>query len=132
MKRLPRPSRRTRLRLTLLVVLSLLFQQLALASYVCAAADMPASDAAMIVHCQGMSMAQAKQSPALCTWHCAQQSASTQSTQAPSVPALSFAAPLPSPSLFAALPAARAMNASAPIWRASGIPPEFRFRVLLI
>lgn len=127
------PSRRNRLRLTLLLVLSLLFQQTAMAAYVCASADMPAGDAAMAAHCDGMPMPQAKHAPALCTWHCAQQSASTQGAQAPTVP------PLLAPALMAAtsvtlirLPATRALNARDPLRRPSGIPPALRFRVLLI
>ena len=132
MKRRLRFSRRTRLRLTLLVLLSLLFQQMALASYVCEAADARGGDAAMIVHCDGTSMAPAKDVRALCTLHCAQQSTVTQGTQAPSVPALPFAFPLPSPPLLAVLQTARAMHMNDALWRAPGIPPVFRFRVLLI
>lgn len=42
MSRFPHPIRRIRLRLTLLAVLALLFQQVALASYACAIVDVPA------------------------------------------------------------------------------------------
>ncbi|MGA9335251.1 MAG: hypothetical protein WBV39_13310 [Rudaea sp.] len=132
MKRRLRYSRRTRLRLTLLVLLSLLSQQVALASYVCNAADIRAGTATMMAHCDTMPMAPARNARALCTLHCAQLSTVTQGVHAPSVPALPFAALLPSPPLLAALPTAHAMHAHAALWRAPGIPPKFRVRVLLI
>lgn len=132
MTRRLRPSRRTRLRLTLLVVLSLLVQQAAMAAYVCASADMQAGNAAMAAHCDGMPMAQAKHAPALCTWHCAQQSASTQGAQAPTVPPLPAFMPLPASLAFILLPASQALDVRDPELRTSGIPPALRFRVLLI
>lgn len=132
MRHLLRPNRRTRLRLTLLVVLSLLFQQMAFAAYVCGAADMPAGDKAMRAHCDGMPMAQQKQAPALCAQHCAQQTASTQDARAPSVPPLLMPALLPTSFRIAALPSAHAPHVHSAAWRTSGIPPALRFRVLLI
>lgn len=133
MKSRLRPSRRTRLRLTLLTVLALLFQQTALAAYACSRADMPAGNTAMAMHCEGMPMAQAEQSPALCTTHCAHQAVTTPDVHAPTVPPLLLPALLPAtPLTLTALPASHASNARDVAWRRSGIPPALRFRVLLI
>ena len=66
-----RPSRTTRLVAALIAVISLLFTQLALASYVCPGMAMPASmttvavEAGSMDHCTGMDMAQ----PSLCHAH---------------------------------------------------------------
>lgn len=127
-----RPARRTRLRLTLLAVLSLLFQQVAFAAYICGANDMPAGDVAMTAHCDGMPMTQQKQAPALCTQHCAQQTASTQDARLPNVPPLLLPGILPAPPTVHALPVSTARHAQTVAWRLSGIPPALRFRVLLI
>ena len=127
-----RPTRRTRLRLTLLAVLALLFQQVALASYVCASADVPAGNAAMSAHCAGMPMAQQKQPPSLCTQHCVQQTPTTQDARVPTVPALVLPALLPAPvAMTIHSPSAfrRRSDAGPPL---RGIPPALRFRVLLI
>lgn len=131
-KRFIRPTRRTRLRLVLLAVLSLLFQQVALASYVCSAAEVPATNVAMSAHCDGMPMTQQKQAPALCAQHCAQQTPATQDARLPSVPLLLMPALLPAPPTFVALPVASAPHVRSAAWRTSGIPPALRFRVLLI
>lgn len=127
-----RPNRRTRLRLTLLAVLSLLFQQVALASYVCSTADVPSSNAAMSAHCDGMPMAQGKQDPALCPVHCADQALATQDVHAPTVPPLLLPALLPAQPTLGALPEARAAQEWAAARRTGGLPPTLRFRVLLI
>ena len=128
-----RPTRRTRLRLTLLAVLALLFQQTALAAYTCSHADMPADNTAMVAHCEGMPMAQAERSPALCHAHCTHQPVTAPDVHAPTVPPLLMAALLPAPPLaLTALPASHASNADNAAWRLSGIPPALRFRVLLI
>lgn len=132
MKRRLRITRHIRLKLTLLMVLSLLFQQMAFAVYVCGAADAPAANAVMRAHCDGMPMTQQKQAPALCVQHCAQQTASAQDARLPNVPPLLLPALLPAPPAFAALPAARASYARAFSEQRSGIPPALRFRVLLI
>jgi hypothetical protein len=128
-----RPSRRIRLRIALLAIVALLFQQTALASYVCSHADMPADDIAMAMHCDGMPMAQAKHDAALCTWHCAHQPESAQTAQVPQIPPAAFAALLPDvPRLMLALSPAEAAHARDPIRRSRGLPPELRFSVLLI
>jgi hypothetical protein len=79
-----------------------------------------------------MPMAQQKQSPALCTQHCAQQTASTQDVRLPNVPPTLLPALLPAPPLVQVLPASGAGHAPGFAWRLSGIPPALRFRVLLI
>lgn len=133
MRRHFRPARRTRLRLTLLAVLALLFQQAALAAYACSQADIPAGNTAVAAHCEGMPMAQVDQSPALCHAHCSHQPVTTQDMHAPTVPPLLVPALVPaSPLLLTALPASHASNAGDAAWRLSSIPPALRFRVLLI
>lgn len=128
-----KPRRHTRLRLALLAVVALLFQQTALAAYACSLADMPAGDTTMAMHCDGMPMAQAEQSPALCAAHCAQQPATVPNLHAPTVPPLLPPALVPASSLtLIVLPAASTQRARAADWRLSGIPPALRFRVLLI
>lgn len=134
--RFVRPTRRIRLRLALLAVLALLFQQVALASYLCLPVDMPASNVAMSTHCDGMPMVEGKTSAkaavALCPAHCANQALATQDAHAPTVPPLSVPALLPTPILLVTLSAKHAVNERAAAWRLSGIPPALRFRVLLI
>jgi hypothetical protein len=131
-KRLLRPTRRTRLRLTLLVILSLLFQQVALASYACSTVGMPVSNASMIAHCDSMPMTHGEQNQALCPAHCAPQALTTQDAHAPTVAPLLMPALLPARIVLTTLPATHAVRAYAATWRPSGIPPALRFRVLLI
>jgi hypothetical protein len=52
-------------------VLSLLFQQVAMAAYACPLEQMPPRMEAMPEHCAGMGMQQARDNPALCAKHCA-------------------------------------------------------------
>jgi hypothetical protein len=126
-------TRRNRLRLALLAAVALLFQQTALAAYVCSSADMPPRAAAMAAHCEGMPMVQAEQSPALCSAHCSQQPVTTPALHAPVVPPLLMPALLPASSLtLGPLSAASAQSARAAAWRLSGIPPALQFRILLI
>ncbi|HKZ09153.1 MAG TPA: hypothetical protein VJL61_00425 [Rhodanobacteraceae bacterium] len=133
MKFVLRPSRRIRLRIALLAIVALLFQQTALASYVCSLPDVPAGNTAMANHCDGMSMAQAKHDPGLCVWHCAQSPVSAQTPNVPQVPPLAVAALLPMTSpLVLALPSFTAGHARDPALRSRGLPPELRFAILLI
>ena len=132
MKPLVFQNRRTRLRLVLLAVLSLLFQQVALAAYVCPIVNMSVSNVGMTVHCDGMPMMHKTQDPALCLAHCAQGSLATQDVHAPTVPPLSMPALLPAPIVLATLPAAHATHERAAAWRLAGISPALRYRVLLI
>lgn len=127
------PSRRTCQRLMLLVVLSILGQQVALGSYICPTADMPAGNTAMSMHCEGMSQLQKQQAPVLCAQHCAQQATATPDARLPSVPPLlTLPAFLPSPLAMVATYAPDSLlhsEAAAPV---RGLPPALRFRVLLI
>jgi hypothetical protein len=127
-----RPNRRTRLRIVLLAVLALLFQQIALASYACSTVNMPVSNMGMTAHCDGMPMTHGQQNQALCPAHCAHQALTTQDAHAPTVPPLVIPALLPAPIVLTALPTAHMAREHAAAWRLSGIPPTLRFRVLLI
>lgn len=129
-------TRRIRLRLVMLAVVSLLFQQMALASYLCSPVDMPADSTAMSMHCQGMPMAQ-RRAPdnapsALCVQHCSHQVASTQDANLPNVPPLLIPALLPAQPIMTALPLSKAAHARAATRRMPGFPPALRYRVLLI
>lgn len=127
-----RPTRRVRLRLVLLAVLSLLFQQVALASYACSTIDMPMANVGMTMHCGGMPMTHGQQNPALCPAHCVHQAVATQDAHAPTVPPLVMPALLPAPIVLETSPATYAAREHTAAWRLSGIPPALRFRVLLI
>lgn len=132
-----RPTRRIRLRLALLAVFALLFQQVALASYLCSSADVPASNVAMNAHCDDMPMVEEKGSttanPALCAQHCAQQTPTTQDARLPSVPPLLLPALLPTRPAVAALPARlTAARHRADARRTPGLSPALRFQILLI
>ena len=61
---------RQRFKIVLAMVLCLLFQQAALAAYLCPIEQMPAEPAAMAAHCAEMGMKQAQDNPALCEKHC--------------------------------------------------------------
>jgi hypothetical protein len=127
-----RPNRRTRLRLVLLAVLALLFQQIALASYACTTVKIPVSNMGMTAHCDGMPMTHGQQNQALCPAHCAHQALTTQDAHAPTVPPLVMPALLPAPIVLETSPATYAAREHTAAWRLSGIPPALRFRVLLI
>lgn len=132
MKRYRHSTRRNRLRLTLLMVLSLLAQQVAFAAYACPAADVPVADAAMTTHCQGMSTSQLEQAPALCASHCAQQASATQVERLQNVPPSLMLALPPSLPTLAALPVLRMRLPNVTAVPFGGIDPTLRFRVLLI
>jgi hypothetical protein len=122
---------RTRVRLSLLVLASLLFQQVAMAAYACelvraAPPQMPAG----MEHCVQMGMAPTQaESPALCEKHCAPDLTLLTDTTAPSVPAMVL------PPSFALVLQAPAMDAAqyddVPISR-SDPPPRLRYCSLLI
>lgn len=132
MKRRHTLTRRTCLRLMLLAMLSMLGQQVALGSYLCPAADVPAGHTAMTMHCEGRSSLQKQQAPALCAQHCAQQATATADARLPTVPPLLMPALLPAPLTLITTyaPGSRVRSdAAAPV---RGIAPVLRFRVLLI
>jgi hypothetical protein len=65
-------TRRTRhrLRVALMVVFCLLFQQMALAAYLCPQESEPAAPVATAGHCDDMDMEQVREDPGLCDKHC--------------------------------------------------------------
>lgn len=132
MKRHLFQNRRTRLRLTLLVALSLLFQQFALATYVCPKLGAPAVNAALSMHCGDMAMTQPGRGDALCAQSCAQQPLTGQHAQLPHITPLLIPALLPSPQA-----AVITRMSDKPRWSEAtslgiGLVPPLRFRVLLI
>jgi hypothetical protein len=128
-------KRRHRVRLVLLAVLALLFQQTALAAYACSAnampmAPMPAGGM------QTMSMpAQPTNGEAaqpLCLQCCAQPVPASQGDQLPSVPLSQLAAIMPMQPIVPKLPAWPATKARAAAERMPGLAPPLKYRVLLI
>lgn len=61
---------RQRLRIAFVAALCLLFQQVALASYLCPVEQMPAKVTAMAEHCAENSMPRTQDNPILCAKHC--------------------------------------------------------------
>ena len=121
---------RHRLRVALVVMLCLLFQQLALAAYACPMEQMPPEMTAMAERCAEMGMQQAEDNPALCAKHCTPDHSTTAepaklSVPAAALPPLAFALVLASP----ATPAV--VQAEIPIAR-SDPPPRLRYCSLLI
>lgn len=129
-------TRRRRLRVALLAMLALVFQQTAFAAYVCVRTPMPAATSAMDVHCAGMPMTaptpDPQQSAILCAYHCAHQPVMSQGAQAASVPPSLLPAILPAPPLLLAAPVARVEHVRTAVQRTPALPPPLRFRVLLI
>lgn len=129
-------TRRTRhrLRIAVLVILSLLFQQAALAGYVCPAPIEPPSAeiVAMAGPCAEMGMAkqQDKDNSALCEKHCNPDHTVTNDTAKPSVPPLSLP-PLILAPVFVQFATNSVLQACVPISR-SDPPPRLRFCSLLI
>lgn len=119
-----------RFRIALVVILCLLFQQLALAAYACPMEQMPPEMTAMAEHCAEMGMPPAKDNPALCAKHCAPDMTTAADHAKLSVPALMLAPLAFAPVL--ATPATHvAVQADTPITR-SDPPPRLRFCSLLI
>ena len=121
---------RHRCRIIIALVLSLLFQQVAMAAYACPLEQRPQRMEAMPEHCAGMDMRQARDNPALCAKHCAPD----LSTAADHVPLTVPASLLPPTGLAPALLAPMhhgVARALVPIAQ-SGPPPRLRFCSLLI
>lgn len=53
-----------------MAIMSLLFQQAALAAYLCPIEQAPSQVTAVAEHCAGMDMTQARTNPGLCDKHC--------------------------------------------------------------
>ena len=120
---------RQRFRIVLATILCLLFQQAALAAYLCPLEQMPAEASSMAAHCAEMGMERAQDNPALCQKHCAPDFSTAADQAKLSVPAL-----LPPPAFAPVLmtPVAHiTRRAEIPIGRADP-PPRLRFCSLLI
>jgi hypothetical protein len=122
---------RTRFRLSLLVLASLLFQQVAMAAYACELVEAaPPPMPAGMAHWAQLDLAPVHaESPALCEKHCAPDLTLLTDTAAPSVPAMVL------PPSFALVLHVPAMDATqyddVPISR-SDPPPRLRYCSLLI
>jgi hypothetical protein len=81
-------KRRRRLRLAWLTLLALLFQQVALASYVCPNAETPTQTVSM-AGCEGMEMPD-PDAPALCHQHCVRDHVTSPDLKAPQLPMLAL------------------------------------------
>lgn len=120
-------SARQRLRIALLVMFCLLFQQAAMAGYLCPVG--PAPTPAQSSRCAAMGMQQTKPNPLLCEKHCTPDVTAAADHAAPSVPPLA----LP-PVVFELVmaPASRAgFHADVPSSH-SDPPPRLRYCTLLI
>jgi hypothetical protein len=124
-------QRRRRLRIVLVTIFCLLFQQAALAAYLCPIEQMPAQMSAMAEHCAGMGMAQAKANPALCDKHCNPDHQLLTDAGKLTVPPLALPTSLFAPVLVQAASAASIMPVEVPIAR-SDPPPRLRYCSLLI
>ncbi|WP_244858568.1 MULTISPECIES: hypothetical protein [Lysobacteraceae] len=121
---------RHRLRIALLAIVCLLFQQAALAAYLCPIEQMPAGMAAMAGHCAEMGMDLARDNPALCDKHCNPEHSVVVDTVKLSVPPLALPAPMLVPLVLQSTSRV-AVQADVPIAR-SDPPPRLRFCSLLI
>lgn len=121
---------RQRLKIVLVMVFCLLFQQAALAAYLCPLEKMPAETSAMAEHCAEMGMDQAQDNPALCQKHCAPDVLVASDHASPTVPPLALAPPMHA--LVLAQPISHVtVQAEVPI-APSDPPPRLRFCSLLI
>ena len=121
---------RHRLRIALLAVVCLLFQQAALAAYLCPIEQMPAEMTAMAEHCAEMGMDQARDNPALCEKHCNPEHSVAADAVKLSVPPLALPPPMLAPVVLQSTSHV-AVQADVPIAR-SDPPPRLRFCSLLI
>lgn len=117
------------LRLTLAVILCLLFQQVAMAAYACAG-GMPPAPVAMAQDCTETGMAIAQEAPALCAEHCTPDLPLTPDAGGLHVPALALPPPLFA-DIAAQAPAAGGHDQAVPI-RPPDPPPRLRYCRLLI
>lgn len=125
-----RLRRRHRCRTILLVLMCLLFQQVALAAYACPLQQMPADTAEMAEHCAEMGMQRAQDNPALCAEHCSPDRSTPADQVKLAVPALAFPPVHFAPVLVASTGGATFL-AEIPLAR-SDPPPRLRFCSLLI
>ena len=82
-------SRRARLRFAWLALLALLFQQVALATYVCPISENSAEPSMAMAGCETMRMPD-QESPALCDQHCQRDRITSPDFKSPQVPPLAL------------------------------------------
>ena len=134
MRRRPLFARRTRLRIALLALCALLFQQLALVAYACSLpqAAVPVQAAmqsmASMPCCDGMT-SMIQHARALCVQHCAQQTPAPQDARSPTVPVLALPPQPPVLAIAVSLQSTR-FDDRAPVDLGASPPP--RCCVLLI
>jgi hypothetical protein len=124
-------TRRRRPLLAVLLIASLLFQQVAVAAFACARSPVPPpAPMAGMEHCAQMDMPPAQaQAPALCEEHCAPDRSVPSDLAAPGVPALGLP---PAFALVLDVPATHvAQQVEVPIAR-SDPPPRLRYCSLRI
>ncbi|HEV8695570.1 MAG TPA: hypothetical protein VGQ93_15525 [Lysobacter sp.] len=121
---------RQRLRIALMVIFCLLFQQAAMAAYLCPIEQMPSDTAAMAEHCAEMGMEQTRDNPGLCEKHCSPDHSVAADAAKLSVPALALPALVFAPVLVQPVSQA-VIQADVPIAQ-SDPPPRLRFCSLLI
>lgn len=121
---------RHRMRIALVVILCLLFQQVAMAAYACTLDRMPPDPVVMTEACEQIGMQQVKQAPAQCAKHCAPDlSVAADHAAAPSVPALAL--PAAAYELVLEQPMSHGMSTEVPVAR-SDPPARLRYCSLLI
>lgn len=121
---------RQRLRITLGVLFCLLFQQAALAAYLCPVEKMPAETAAMVTLCAEMGMQQAQDHPGLCEKHCHPDALLAAEGTKLSLPPLALP-PITLAPVFVQPVSRVTLQADVPIAR-SDPPPRLRYCCLLI
>ena len=119
-----------RFRIVLVMVFCLLFQQAALAAYLCPLEQMPAETSAMARHCAEMGMAQKQDNPALCQKHCSPDHSVAADAVKLSVPPLALPPAILAP-VYVQPISHVAVQADVAIAR-SDPPPRLRFCSLLI
>lgn len=121
---------RHRLRIALVVILGLLFQQVAMAAHACTLPNMPVDPVAMAEDCADMGIELVQEVPALCAEHCSPDRAVASDHVAPGVPPLALPPPEFAPVLMPSV-AHVALVAGVPL-RRSDPPPRLRYCSLLI
>ncbi len=124
-----RPARQ-RLLTSLFLIASLLFQQVAMAAYVCAMPKMQAHSVAMAKDCMGMTSAPALQPDSVCEKHCAPDPTSASTPTIPPIPALGLPPVLHALVLTPAIQ--RCDYGSAEVFTGSDPPTRLRYCRLLI
>jgi hypothetical protein len=118
-------------RIALIVIVCLLFQQVAMAAYACSAERVPAQVTTMVNDCAGMGAVHAQDNPVLCEKHCTPDRPVLTDHAAPAVPPLAL--PRPVFGIVLSQSGGRvALLATHVSVHASDPPPRLRFCSLLI